>query len=129
MERHPAAAKYLQGQSVPKMNRPNRAPSGVNLDAEIGPQARLNGITKELSDLFVRFHKLTHNDSRESCMMNLIRLHDGPVKEPATGHEKPTLEAHSGLRATSWPTSSGRPEIRCQETGRRGGMSSIGDRV
>jgi len=39
---------------------------------------------------------LDADDGREFIMMNLIRLHDGPVKEPGTGHEKPAREVLSG---------------------------------
>jgi hypothetical protein len=38
---------------------------------------------------------LDADDGREFFMMNLIRMHDGPVKEPGTGHEKPAREVLS----------------------------------
>jgi hypothetical protein len=39
---------------------------------------------------------LDADDGREFFMMNLIRIPEGPVKEPGTGHEKPAREVLSG---------------------------------
>jgi hypothetical protein len=39
---------------------------------------------------------LEADDSREFFMVNLIRMHDGPVKEPGTGREKPAREVLAG---------------------------------
>jgi hypothetical protein len=39
---------------------------------------------------------LAADDGREFFMVNLIRMHDGPVKEPGTGQEKSAREALSG---------------------------------
>ncbi len=39
---------------------------------------------------------LTADDGREFFMVNLIRMHDGPVKEPGTGQEKSAQQVLSG---------------------------------
>ncbi len=39
---------------------------------------------------------LAADDGREFFMVNLIRMHDGPVKEPGTGQEKSAREVLSG---------------------------------
>lgn len=39
---------------------------------------------------------LDADDGREFFIVNLVRMHDGPVKEPGTGDEKPAREVLSG---------------------------------